>query len=177
MSHAVSDLSEEELTRALAYAGFVLLAYELIKSLIVAPIKAFYENTTFHSGPFKSYEIDVLSRHKNEFEACLLYLRDFMRAIDSDDLLAIQGLRKHRNELAHDLANKLRQLDIDSYAPLLEKADKALFKLSNHQTYIEIGHDPEFQNIGIDWDTVTGNEYMLFEEVVRKVRILQKATW
>lgn len=175
MSDAVLGLSEDDLTRSLAYAGFVLLAYELVRSLIVDPIKLFYRDTTFRSGPFKSYESDVLSRHKNEFEACLLYLHDFMKAIDSDDVLAIQGLRKHRNELAHDLPSKLRRLDVDSYAPLLEKADKALFKLSNYRTYMEIGHDPEFQDQGIDWDTVYGTEYMIFKEVVEKVRILQKA--
>jgi hypothetical protein len=116
----VENLTEEELTRALAYAGFILVAFELVKSLIVKPIKAFYAGVTFGNGlPFKSYEHDVLSRHKNEFEACLLYLRDFMRAIDSDDLLAIQGLRKHRNDLAHDLVNKLHDLEIESYMPLL----------------------------------------------------------
>lgn len=175
MSNAVLGLSEDELTRSLTYAGFVLLAYELMKSLIVSPIKLFYRDTTFHSGPFKSYEADVLSRHKNDFEACLLYLRDFMKTIDSDDVLAIQGLRKHRNDLAHDFPSKLRSLNINSYAPLLEKADKALFKLSNYRTYIEIGHDPEFQDQGINWDTVYGTEYMIFKEVVEKVGILQKA--
>jgi hypothetical protein len=176
MSDAVLGLSEDDLTRSLAYAGFVLLAYELVKSLIIDPIKLFYRDTTFSGGPFKSYELDVLSRHKNEFEACLLYLRHFMEAISSDDVLAIQGLRKHRNELAHDLPNKLRKLDVDSYAPLLEEANKALFKLSNYRTYMEIGHDPEFQDKGINWDTVYGTEYMIFKEVVEKVRILQKAT-
>jgi hypothetical protein len=176
VSDAVLGLSEDDLTRSLAYAGFVLLAYELVKSLIVDPIRLFYRDTTFSAGPFKSYELDVLSRNKNEFEACLLYLRDFMKAIDSDDVLAIQGLRKHRNDLAHDLPSLLRRLDVNRYAPLLEKTDKALFKLSNYRTYMEIGHDPEFQDKGIDWDTVYGTEYMIFKEVVEKVRILQKAT-
>ena len=176
MNNPVLGLSEEDLTRSLAYAGFVLLAYELVKSLIVGPIKLFYQDTSFGSGPFSSYELDVKSRHKNEFEACLLYLRDFMQAIDSEDVLAIQGLRKHRNDLAHDLPAELRRLDVDSYAPLLEKADKALFKLSNYRTYMGIGHDPEFRDKGINWDTVYGTEYMIFKEVVEKVKILQRAT-
>ena len=170
----VENLTEEELTRALAYAGFILVAFELVKSLIVKPIKAFYTGVTFGKGmPFKSYEDDVLSRHKNEFEACLLYLRDFMKAIDSDDLLAIQGLRKHRNDLAHDLVNKLHDLEIENYMPLLEKANRALFKLSNYRTYMEIGSDPEFQNKGIDWSTVKGHEYIVFEEVLNKVKLLK----
>jgi len=67
-------------------------------------------------------------------------------------------------------------MDIKSYAPLLEKANKALFKLSNYRTYMEIGADPEFQNKGIEWEIVKGHEYMIFEEVLNKVRILQEKT-
>lgn len=175
MSSGALGLSETDLTKSLAYAGFVLLAYELVKSLIVEPIKLFYRDTTFGAGPFKSYEADVKARHKNEFEACLLYLRDFMQAIDADDVMAIQALRTHRNELAHDLPNRLKRLDVDSYAPLLESADRALFKLSNYRTYMEIGHDPEFNDKGIDWATAYGTEYMIFREVVEKVKILRSA--
>ena len=123
--------------------------------------------------PFKSYEEDVLSRHKNQFEACLLYLRDFMEAIDSEDVLTIQALRKHRNDLAHDLPNMLGNIDVEDHLPLLQKTDKALFKLSNYRTYIEIGSDPAFQNKGIDWDTIKGPEYELFEEIINKVKTLR----
>jgi len=47
-------------------------------------------------------------------------------------IVRIQGLRKHRNDLAHDFVNKLHDLKIESYAPLLEK-QQALFKLSNYR--------------------------------------------
>jgi hypothetical protein len=170
------ELSTEDLTRVLAYAGLVLVAYELVKSMIVRPIRVFYANVTFGEGmPFKSYEHDVLSRNRNEFEACLLYLRDFMEAIDAEDMEAIQALRKHRNDVAHDLANRLHILTIEDYAPLLARADKALFKLSNYRVYMEIGSDPAFQNMGIDWNTIKGHEYELFEEVRDKVNVLQKS--
>lgn len=170
----VKALTERELTRVLTYVGLVLLSFELVKSLIVRPIKAFYSHVTFGPGmPFKSYEEDVLSRHRNEFEACLLYLRDFMQAIDADDMDAIQALRTHRNEVAHDLADRLHVLRVENYAPLLERADRALFKLSNHQAYMEIGAEPELQNQGIDWNTVKGHEYLLFEEVRRKIGLLE----
>jgi hypothetical protein len=38
---------------------------------------------------------------------------------------------------------------------------------------MEIGADPEFQNKGIDWETVKGHEYLIFEEILKKVRILK----
>ncbi|HTV07395.1 MAG TPA: hypothetical protein VME86_18635 [Acidobacteriaceae bacterium] len=168
----IENLTEEELTRSLAYVGLVLTAFELLKSMIVKPIKTFYQNVIFGEGmPFKSYDEDVLSRHKNEFEACLLYLRDFMEAIDPEDVNAIQELRAHRNELAHDLVNKLHSLQIDDYAPLFDRVNTALFKLSNYRAYMEIGSDPEFQKLGIDWDTLKGEEYLVFEDVLRKLKM------
>ncbi len=163
----------KEIIRRLTYVGFVLVAFELVKSLIIAPIKLFYKDTTFIGDTlFHSYEQDVLSRHKNEFEACLLYLRDFMKAIDEDDFNTIQELREHRNFLAHNIAHELQNLNIGDYLILLEKVDKALFHLSNHNTIIQIGADPEFQEKGIDWKNIVGNEYILFKEILNKIRIL-----
>lgn len=170
----VRELTSEQVTQNLAYAGLILVTFELVRSLIIKPIKFLYQNVRFGAGmPFKSYELDVISRHRNEFEACLLYLRDFMKAIDSEDVRAIQGLRKHRNELAHDLPSRLIDLRIEEYAGLLGNARRALFKLSNHHTYIEIGSDPKFEDIGIDWDSVKGHEYLLFEDLMSKIEILQ----
>ena len=170
----ISDLTNEELTGVLAYAGLILVAFELVRSLIVKPIKAFYWHMTFaEGGPFKSYEEDVLLRHKNEFEACLLYLCDFMKAIDSNDILVIQELRKHRNDLAHNIARKLQVEDIERDVVLLERVNKTLFKLSNYRTYMEIGADPEFQNKGIDWESVKGHEYVIFEEVLNKIKVFE----
>ena len=170
----VEQSSEAELTDILAYAGLVLVAFELVKSLVVKPIKNFYAHTIFGQGmPFVSYEQDVLTRHKNEFEACLLYLQDLMQAIDSDDILAIQGLRKHRNDLAHDLPSRIESLKVEDYAQLLKATDKALFKLSNHNAYIEMGASPRARALGIDWNVAEGHEYTLFKSIVNKVQRLK----
>jgi hypothetical protein len=63
------DLPPEALARGLAYAGFVLVGYELVKDMIVGPIKLFYRDATFGQGmPFKTYDEDGRARHKNEFK-------------------------------------------------------------------------------------------------------------
>lgn len=165
------ELSNEQISEILIYAGFIVLSYELVKGLIVKPIRQFYSHVTFGEGmPFKSYEDDVRYRHKNEVEACLLYLRDFMGAIDSEDVKTIQNLRNHRNEVAHELI-QLISLNPKSKIELLKKVDKTLFKLSNHNTYIEIGSDPQF--IGIDWDKAYGTEYALFKQIIENVGSLK----
>jgi hypothetical protein len=168
----LNDVSSEELTRRLIYAGFVLTSFELVKRMIVGPIKTFYANTTFQGMPFHSYEDDVLARDSNEFQACLLYLRDFMEAIDSADICAIQHLRKHRNELAHDLVSRLPTLQTDDYQALWVKVDAVLFKLSNYRTQMEVGADPEFQALDLNRETIYGEEYFVFKQIVEKVRFL-----
>ena len=168
----LEDLSPEELSRGLTYAGLVLVAFELVKKMVVRPIKVFYSDITFApASPFKSYDQDVRFRHSNEFEACLLYLRDFMEAIDSADMATIQELRTHRNELAHDLVARLPALRIGDYSSLWERVDHTLFKMSNYRTYIEIGADPEFRWIE-DWESVKGTEYLLFEAVKERVAVI-----
>jgi len=37
---------------------------------------------------------------------------------------------------------------------------------------MEIGADPEFQGLGIDWEAVTGGEYLLFQKVVESCEAL-----
>ena len=66
-----------------------------------------------------------------------------MQAIDSDDMDAIQALRTHRNAVAHDLVNQLHVLRVENYAPLLERAARALLKLSSYRAYMEVGAEPE----------------------------------
>ena len=74
----MENIGPTQINRILSYAGFVLVSYELVKGMIVRPIQAFYKDTIFDEKmPFESYEKDVLFRSKNEFEACLLYLKDF----------------------------------------------------------------------------------------------------
>jgi hypothetical protein len=63
--------------------------------------------------PFTTYAEDVRAR--------LLYLRDFMEAINADGVSTIQALREHRNDLPHDLARKLPSLDLSAYSTLWEK--------------------------------------------------------
>jgi hypothetical protein len=170
---SLDTLSSQEIAQRLAYVGFVLTAYELVKSMIVGPIKTFYADTTFAPGPlFKSYQADVRSRHANEFEACLLYLRDFMGALDSADLLAIQALRQHRNDLAHELVGRLADLRIEDHRDLLTRVDHTLNTLSTHRLKMDVGADPEFRELGLDWDEVMGHEYWLFSTIRDKVALL-----
>src|ERR1700733_11063536 len=128
----IEDLSDDELSRNLTYAGLFLVADELIKKLIINPVRVFYKNVTFGEGlPFTTYEKDVLSRHKNKFEATLLYLRDHFEAISDDDLKAISSVGHRRHAIAHELSTELFNMHPNKDEEVLSNARDALFKLSN----------------------------------------------
>lgn len=171
------NVSGVEVTQALIYAGLFLVAHELIKKLVVAPIKFFYKDTTFGPGmPFTSYEADVLARDKNVFEASLLYLRDHMKALTPEQVSTIQEVRKRRNLLAHELSTQLASLNPIENEKLLSAARDTLFELSNHTTYVEIGRDPEFEALDPDWEDVCGEELALLDRVIDETRHLRGIT-
>ena len=162
-----------DLTRSLTYAGFVLLLFEQVKALIVQPIRAFYDRMTFDdSSPFTDYSTDVLSRGRNEFNACLLYLRDFMEAIDLADYMVIHSLREHRNDLAHNLADQVGALAVGANVGLLREARTVLFKLSNYNIRMQIGADPAAQSFIEDWDKVYGREFDIIDTIIQQVDTL-----
>jgi hypothetical protein len=161
------NLSPDELNRNLVHAGLFLVAFELVRRLVVKRVKGFYEGITFgEGGPFKSYEHDVLARHKDVFEASLPYLRDHFEAISAQDLNAIQALRQHRNLIAHELPRLLPTMDPAANYALLSRAREALFRLSNFWVYIDVGADPEFKSQDIDWENVAGEDLMLLDQII-----------
>ena len=158
-------------------AGTAALAQGLLEALVVDSVKSIYERTTFSSSEsaehmtFQSFEADVLWRHNDEFDACLLYLRDFMQVIDKADVQHIQDFRLQYTESAQHLRRNIAGLDFEALKTKTTLIDRAVFKLSNHRLYIEIGADPEFKDI--DWKTQKGNEYLLFEGAIHAVGILE----
>ncbi len=160
----------KDIDTKLKLAGLVLLAFELVKKLVIKPIKAFYENTTFGPGlPFKTYESDVLSRDKYEFKACLLYLRDFMDAISSDDITIIMKLMEKRNAVAHELSGLFENFLFDEFYNTALEVKTVLFKISNYRIRMELGADPEFQHLS--WEEVVGDEYILYEKVLETINM------
>jgi hypothetical protein len=172
MSKKIEDLSDAELNRNLIYAGLFLVADELIKKLIINPVAAFYRNTTFGKGlPFTTYGKDVLARHKNKFLATLLYLRDHFEAISDDDLKEISLVGERRHSIAHELSTEIFNLHPQKDEEILSRARDALFKISNFWVYIELGHDPEFDDV--EWATAHGADVTLLDLLIQRTRNLR----
>jgi hypothetical protein len=76
----------------------------------------------------QDYDEKVRARHTNELGACLVYLRDFMEAIDDAGFNAIQELRKHSDDPAHNLVDRLPVLRLGEYQSLWKRLDGAIFQ-------------------------------------------------
>ncbi len=167
------DAKKEEYTNIiekLQFAGLILLSYEILKDLIIKPIKFFYKDVTFSgSSPFVSYEHDVLSRDKYEFMACLLYLKDFMEAINEEDINIIIELMKKRNIVGHELSQIMENFNFKEFYNIALKTKDVLFKISNYRIRMELGADPDFQHL--EWNKVVGDEYILFEKVLNSIKV------
>ena len=170
MTSRIEDMRAEDVRHNLTHAGLILLAFELVKKLVIVRVKNFYANTVFGDGlPFKTYKDDVLARHKDVFEASLLYLRDHFEALRVDEMDAIQELRQYRNRIAHELPQLIPDMVPAQNELMLAKARACLFRLSNFWVYIDIGADPAFKNRGIDWDTIAGTDLMLLDQIIEQL--------
>jgi hypothetical protein len=150
-------------------AGLILLSFEILKNIVIKPIKCFYDRVTFSdNSPLKSYENDVLSRDKYEFKSCLLYLCDFMEAIKKEDISTIMELMEKRNDVAHELISTLEDFDFDEYYRIALATKDVLFKLSNFRIRMDLMADPDYKEL--DWEEVVGDEYILFEKVLQTIK-------
>ncbi|WP_018407581.1 hypothetical protein [Methylocystis rosea] len=158
-------MKPEDVREHLSHAGLILLSFELLKKLVIERVKNFYANTFFGPGlPFKTYEHDVLARHRDVFEASLLYLRDHFDAISADEMDAIQEIRKYRNRIAHELPQLILDMDATQNELMLIKARTCLFRLSNFWVYINVGADPDFRDT--DWEAAAGDDLMLLDQII-----------
>ena len=174
-STRAEQFGSAEIGRNLVFAGLFLLAAELIGELVVSRVKGFYAHTTFSSGPFKNYDADVLSRDKDVFKASLLFLRDHLGAITSEQVMDVLSVRAHRNVLAHELSSRVASLDPLESEMLLTRARDVLFTLSNLWTRMEIGPDRGLASVDVDWSRVHGEALALLDRVIEKTHHLRSA--
>jgi hypothetical protein len=100
----LEKIFNREMVRAnLISASLYLLAYEILKYAIVDRSKSFLSSGT--AAETKEYKA-ARSLHEYELQAFCLWLKD-SGAIDEQDIIAIQAIRKQRNDLAHYLTEHL----------------------------------------------------------------------
>lgn len=101
-------LNPENLKSNLMIASLYLASYELLKASVIDNIAGFF-STDYIDGkliPTQQYHDEMKKRNKDSLKASLLWLVD-MEAITPDEAEEIHGIRRHRNEIAHELPKLL----------------------------------------------------------------------
>jgi hypothetical protein len=145
-------LNPKQLRTNLQLASLFLAAWELLRGAIVTDTKEFF-CLSYCNGkwvPEPEYKAEVLARDNDLLTASCLWLKH-MGAIGDDDLHKIKTIRKHRNELAHELPEFLssvdREIDVKLFADMY-----ALLSKVDHWWFVNLhaAMDPDLRDKDID---------------------------
>ena len=152
-----------------------IAAYEIFKDAVIEKPEVFFSNGFDQNGLImdEKYKTDVLSKSKNKLYASLLWLKE-MEAINQSDIDAFDSIRKHRNEVAHELmdfvTNSNRNFEASIFQELINLLKKVEtwwfinFEASIDPDILPEGTDPNEVIPGPIWslqlmlDIALGNE-------------------
>lgn len=164
MIHTSKFLNPESLKSNLIIASLYLASYELLKASAIDNIAGFF-STDYIDGqltPNQQYRDEIKKRNKDLLKSSLAWLVD-MEAITTDEAEEIQIIRRHRNEIAHELPKLLIEsesnLNLDYFVRIRELLGKIdLWWVRN----FEIPVNAEFDGMEIaDRDIFPGRVVML----------------
>lgn len=97
-------LDPEVVRPSLFLSTMFITTFEILKDSVVDRIRDFYTNGWDANGPIvgPEYQCQVLARNKSALYASFDWLQE-RQAIDEADLAVFKGLKKTRNQLAHQL--------------------------------------------------------------------------
>ena len=145
-------VNPEVMRKKLISASLFIAAYQVLEDSIVGRIKDFFVVGYKDGQPTISpeYQKEVLSKNRSPVYASLAWLRE-MGALDEADIKLFEGVKSHRNFLAHELSAIIsdhRGTDILSYFPtmatLLRKIE--VWWIVN----VDIPTNPDFDGKEID---------------------------
>ncbi len=173
-------LSPEVLKDKILSASMMLIIYELLKDSIIGRIKDFYSTGFNVSGPIvdDSYQEQVLGLNKNILYASLEWLKS-REAINNEDLLMFEQVKKARNCLAHELSLLItKALDID----VVNSFQNTFYLLNKIEIWwvvnLELATNSDYSDIEVDEDRIVPGPIlsiqMMLEVLSGNSKLLEK---
>jgi hypothetical protein len=156
-------LASSSIRIALQRAGMFLTGWELLKSDIEDGVRQFFEVQPGVVDP--DYERNVLSRHKYKLHASALWLVE-QGALTATQCDRIEELRRHRNEIAHELAKLLIDPNHEINVNLLEEMATILRAVGAFFGRIAVDCDPESDGKEIDDKEIRSGTSLLMDHLV-----------
>ncbi|KPV54443.1 hypothetical protein SE17_03730 [Kouleothrix aurantiaca] len=161
-------LTPDTLKRNLIVASLYLSAYEILKGAVIDQPKSFFTDFTSEGfEPGKKYKDEVRSLHKDEFQAsCLWHLRnDIITQAEFDE---IQVLRRHRNEIAHELASFLIDIDKEVNIHYLRAILRLLTKIDRWWIMsFELPINPDCDEVEVNEEDVKSGRMVLLDVIIQ----------
>lgn len=175
----IAKLAPESISAALARAGTFLCAYELIKSEIVEKVHNFFLLGFDETGLLydeAEYQRRVLSRNpKSKYRASCAWLVE-AQALTSDEVLALERVYAHRQEIAHELPKLLIDPDFEVNTGLLLEAAECVQALGVFWGSIEADTNPDYDGMDVDYEGIQSGSSLLMEYILSIVGLRQPAT-
>ncbi|MEA5451279.1 hypothetical protein VB780_22045 [Leptolyngbya sp. CCNP1308] len=162
-------LNPESLRGNLIAASIFLTAYELLRTSIIDRIRNFftYEFNEHRGVISEDYKCKVLSLDKSLLRASLLWLKE-MSAIDDTDIELVDEMRKHRNELAHNLPKFISTADAEININLLGSIYELLTKIDRWWIKeVEIPTNPDFDDQEVADDEIQSGTMLCMQMMLR----------
>jgi hypothetical protein len=145
-------LHPDTLKGNLISSALFISAFEMFNEAVIEKPKAFFSDGFDQNGLIlgDEYKKEVSSKSKSPIYASLFWFKE-MEAIDDEDICRFENIKRHRNQLAHELLSFVtdpeRNLDNTPFTELvslLTKIEKWWF------VNFEFGIDPDMLPDGAD---------------------------
>lgn len=153
--------------------GIYLVAFEILKSTVIDdPRGLFTMETEDDEDAPDTYKKNVLSRDRSPFRASMLWFKE-MGAINEDDVATADEIRRHRNELAHEIPKFLTSVKSNLDVSLFDKILALMSKIDRWWIReIELDCNPDFDHLdhnSIPDEEITSGNMILIQIILAGV--------
>lgn len=123
-------LNPESLKNNLIMGSLYITSFEILKDSIINRIRDFFIDGIDDNGYIYNdqYNKEILSLHKNQLSASLIWLLN-MKAIDEKDILVFDQMKFYRNKLAHEMLDFISNTQEEDLIELFHQMINLLSKI------------------------------------------------
>lgn len=172
MINANKFLNPNAIKSNLILSALYLAAYELLKDAIIGNIRGFFsfEYKDGKAVPDQQYTKEVIEVHKDAFYASCLWLNR-NNVITEIEVKEIDIIRKHRNQIAHELPKLLCDADLNLNIEYFLRMSELLKKIEVWWVKnIDIPANSDFDGVEVDEKDIEPGRVIALEYIISVVR-------
>ena len=171
MTNPDKFLEPEIVKNNLTLSALYLAAYELLKDAIVVNIREFFsfEYTDGKAIPSEQYKNEVTRVHRDILYASCLWLQQ-NGVITENEVAEIQNIRKHRNQVAHELPKLLSDPNLNLNLGYFLRIRDLLEKIEMWWAMnVHIPTNPEFDGVDMNEKDILPGRVIFIDYVISAV--------